>query len=723
MASATPIPTTETTEVTNTEVSNTPITKRKIDDTKSPPDMGDDSIIMSQSLNFSPDHKIRLLENVDSDESGATAITTTTDAGINSSPSEAHTHIGEPKIKRGSTRIQPSRVKKIYKAKRVLPTQNKREKKVKPQSPTVKIPVIVNELLSQQPEITQATNPVTLQDLEKCFESGFERLRNEFPNREEMDKSMELLSCKLKNDVATVYEQVQSNAISINDQSEEIQAAKDQLDAVSAKLTLLEDEHKTDYQFITNKLNKLTATVSNVKKTAERPNASMQTVKLTEKNEKLQSDLDKLQAKFIESQTEIDKLNEKMQSINLKLDSVNADIPHSVAPNTNTTDPQSTPSRNKCVIIEGVTESANQNLYDIAIEMMDEMGITLHYWEINHIERIGRFNQNRAWPRHIRLSLVADWKREVLIECKDNLFYTPNYYKVTIKPDEPKELRVAKAKLRQATNKARRQGAMIRLREDGTYINGIKYTTDNIDEIPERFTDMKSIPNKSYLPNQTNPWERQRHQQQMKTSVQNRRDETSEYMDTTPSMGTTPSFDNVNGDWLEPGIRKIKGGLAFFTFRAFMSNFNSAPFSLNGEDNKTGEHGLQMEKAWFHRDHNAVLAIRAASTPAEAKQIGGSITASQEWNLYKYTASDKVLYARYSQNPELAERLCATGSCRLIEASPDVDWGIGISIWDDLVKEGDGPGNNNFGKSTERVRARLQKEKAERRGIWAPNTR
>ena len=158
-------------------------------------------------------------------------------------------------------------------------------------------------------------------------------------------------------------------------------------------------------------------------------------------------------------------------------------------------------------------------------------------------------------------------------------------------------------------------------------------------------------------------------------------------------------------------MRKTAKGLAFFTYRIYLSNFNESPFTLNNEDHKTGEHGLQMEKAWFHRDYVAVTKIRNASTPKEAKEIGKAITSSPEWNVYKYSAADKVSYARYTQSPQLAERLCATGDSKLLEASTDTDWGIGISIWDNAVVNGEGLGNNNFGKSTERVRSILQKEK------------
>ena len=695
----------------NSELTSTPVVKRKIDDIKSPLSTDNDSIIILQSSQISPDRKIRLLGNDNVDIKNGSNKDTVADGGSRSA--SVTSPVEEPKQRRGSKRIQPSRVKKIYKAKRLITTQNKREKKSKPQ-------LVYNKIPSPETskEVTSQQTPLTLQDLEQCFENGFEKLKKEFASKSEVEKSLDFLSCQLKNDVAVVYEQVQSNAVSINDQSKELVNLKDEQNTQSAKISLLEGEHKSDYQFVTNKLNKLTATVSNIKKQVDRPNASMQTVKLTESNQKLKEEVESLQVKFKESQVEVVKLHEKMETLKLGLEKVKSDAAAPVPPfraqtnqNNQTVMPEET-QRSKCIIIEGVTEDPNFNLYDMAIEMMDEMGITLMYWEINYIERVGKFDPNKKWPRPIKLSLVSDWKRDLLLECKDKLFYTEHYYRVTIKQDEPRHIRVAKAKLRQATNKARTLGAIVRKANDGVYLNGVKYTVDNVDSIPERFTATQRIPDKYKGRNQkvyAHPSNLTRENVKAHTSTGGNNDQQNDEND--ENMDTTPSIEKV-GDWLEPGIRKIKDGLAFFTFRAYMSNFHEAPFTLNNENHKTGEHGLQMEKAWFHRDYNAVTAIRKASTPAEAKAIGGGITSLPEWNEYKYIAADKVSYARYTQNPELCERLCATGSCKLVEASPDTDWGIGVSIWDDQITDGEGEGENNFGKSTARVRARLQKERS-----------
>ena len=709
---------------------NTPVSKRKIDDIRSPLDNSptqvspkNDSIIFTQSTQESPDSKFRLVAG--GDPANPSESNQNSSGMVKVGNKGRAKLLGGAKIayqqtipKRGTRRVQPARVKKSFKAKR-FNVQDKKSKTTNPsKSPTFS--PIANILPTVPPEIKES-NPITRRDLEECLEIGFAKLKLEVLSREEVANALDMQKCKLLSEIASVNELVQSNAISINNHQAVNTKTHDDLEVLKHVVEQSEDERKSDFQFLSNKVNKLTANVTNVKKIAERSNTAMLSAKLTETNEKLHSEVETLRGKYSETKSELNSLCKEIDSLKvnfekLKKNDLNTTTPSSTHP------AQSIPAHgttarptdhSKSIIIEGVTENLDANLYDIVIDMMDELEITLHYWEINRVERIGRFNPNRSWPRPIRLSLIADWKRDFLLENADKLFFTEHYFRVTFKPDEPKDIRVAKAKLRQALGKAKRQGVFTRSSGNGIYINGIKYTTENVNEIPPRFTDTRTPPSTLSRPNQNLPH-----------SLASSSQAYAPIASVTANLSMEIDVDQPNtmpenGDWIEPGIRKTEKGLAFFTFRAYMSNFHESPFTYKNENHKTGEHGLQMEKAWHHRDLNAVSEIRKASTPAEAKAAGSAIETSPEWNVFKYTAADNISYARYTQNPELANRLCDTGNTSLVEACTDTDWGIGISIWDDTISTGEGPGNNNFGKSTERVRSRLQKERREGKGIWS----
>ena len=708
---------------------NNQISKRKIDDINSPENAKFDSIIFTPSTQGSPNRKFRLLEGETSGEPNINNPTNTDQIKVGIK-GRGNKLIGGAKItyqqtipKRGTRRVQPTRAKKVFKAKRI----NIQDKQSKPTdankrntSSPLSFPSKSKSSPLKQKGKQKDTNPITRHDLEECLELSFAKLKLEFPSREEVNSTLELHKCKLLQEVSAVHEFVQSNAISINTHRTESEKTQEGLTNLKQVVDQSEEERKSDYQFLANKVNKLTANVTNVRKLAERSNTAMLSTKLSETTESLKAEIQSLQSKYSESEKSLDLLSKEVSDMKKKFEKIKtinqptqpppsgAQVPDKVGSTTNlpTTDFA------KCIIIEGVTESPNENLFNIMSDL-----ISLHSWEINFIERVGRFTQNRNWPRPIRVSLIADWKRDLLLENNDRLFYTEHYFRVNFKLDEPKHVRVAKAKLRQALNRAKRQGAITRQSEHGIHVNGIKYTIHNVDEIPDRFTDTRRAhwPSNKLINYRAPITPRPNITPTVRRPLDPRNEAENDNMEIDMNQDVQP----LNGEWLEPGLRKTAKGLAFFIYRIYMSNLNESPFFLNNENHKTGEHGLQMEKAWFHRDYEAVTKIRKASTPAEAKDIGRGITSSPEWNVYKYMAADKVSYARYTQNPELAERLCATGDSNLLEASTDTDWGIGISIWDNAVVSGEGPGNNNFGKSTERVRSKLQKDKRERTGIWA----
>lgn len=78
----------------------------------------------------------------------------------------------------------------------------------------------------------------------------------------------------------------------------------------------------------------------------------------------------------------------------------------------------------------------------------------------------------------------------------------------------------------------------------------------------------------------------------------------------------------------------------------------------------------------------------------------------KKWNDIKYKIVFEGNYYKFSQNPELAEILLATGDRILAEASAtDKYWGIGLSKKDALVKEW--KGENLLGKVLMDVRGSI----------------
>jgi ribA/ribD-fused uncharacterized protein len=144
----------------------------------------------------------------------------------------------------------------------------------------------------------------------------------------------------------------------------------------------------------------------------------------------------------------------------------------------------------------------------------------------------------------------------------------------------------------------------------------------------------------------------------------------------------------------------------------FLSHFWPAAIELDGEIWPTVEHYYQTQKSDDRRYRHA---IRAAVTPGQAKRLSaapdtGGKSGKQswfrangkqpraDWNDVKLDIMRKADWAKFSQNPDLAALLLATGDAALIEDSPtDPFWGVGR----------DGNGANWAGRVLIEIRARL----------------
>ena len=124
----------------------------------------------------------------------------------------------------------------------------------------------------------------------------------------------------------------------------------------------------------------------------------------------------------------------------------------------------------------------------------------------------------------------------------------------------------------------------------------------------------------------------------------------------------------------------------------FLSNFHESPIILDGEAWPTTEHFYQAMKS---RRAEYRRLIRTAVSPGQAKRLGADpalpknrsgqswfrtsgTPIREDWPEIKLETMRIAVRAKFTQNPELAQRLLATGTAELIEDSKsDQFWGIG----------------------------------------------
>ena len=135
-----------------------------------------------------------------------------------------------------------------------------------------------------------------------------------------------------------------------------------------------------------------------------------------------------------------------------------------------------------------------------------------------------------------------------------------------------------------------------------------------------------------------------------------------------------------------------------FTGRyAFLGNFYDAPVEFGGIRYRNSEAAFQAQKC---EDEEKRLWF-AGLAPGRAKSLGGRVRLREDWEEVKTGLMLEIVRAKFTQNPELAEKLLATGGKRLVEGTTwnDTCWGIDIHT---------GKGENRLGKILMQVRDELK---------------
>lgn len=115
--------------------------------------------------------------------------------------------------------------------------------------------------------------------------------------------------------------------------------------------------------------------------------------------------------------------------------------------------------------------------------------------------------------------------------------------------------------------------------------------------------------------------------------------------------------------------------------RGCLSQWWSAPFSVDGNAFATAEHYMMWRKATLFGDHRTAGRILDAETPKEAKALGRQASGfdQKEWEARRYEIVVDAGRNKFGQHDDLRDFLLGTGDRVLVEASPrDRIWGVGL---------------------------------------------
>ena len=118
----------------------------------------------------------------------------------------------------------------------------------------------------------------------------------------------------------------------------------------------------------------------------------------------------------------------------------------------------------------------------------------------------------------------------------------------------------------------------------------------------------------------------------------------------------------------------------------WLSNWYRSDFELDGIKYSSVEQYIMYQKCVLFGDVESAEKVMNAEYPDEQQSIARNATGYIEnaWRGYRQIIAQKALFAKFSQNEDLKEKLLATGDAWLVEcARTDKNWACGISLYDD----------------------------------------
>ena len=127
---------------------------------------------------------------------------------------------------------------------------------------------------------------------------------------------------------------------------------------------------------------------------------------------------------------------------------------------------------------------------------------------------------------------------------------------------------------------------------------------------------------------------------------------------------------------------------------AFLSNFYDVPVEYNGLSFRNSEAAFQAQKTIDEIERVQFTSLDASNS----KRLGRAVTLRDDWGKVKIQVMYEICYAKFTQNPHLAEKLVATGDEVLVEGNTwnDKFWGVC-----------NGKGMNHLGKILMAIRTEL----------------
>ena len=129
----------------------------------------------------------------------------------------------------------------------------------------------------------------------------------------------------------------------------------------------------------------------------------------------------------------------------------------------------------------------------------------------------------------------------------------------------------------------------------------------------------------------------------------------------------------------------------------FLSNFYECTVTFEGLTFGSSEAAFQAQKTSDPSDREKFTELR----PSESKRAGYKVKLRDDWEEVKVSVMHEILKAKFTQNPDLMEKLSATKQALLVEGNDwqDTFWGFDFNL---------GYGENMLGQLLMKIRSEHQ---------------
>ena len=290
-------------------------------------------------------------------------------------------------------------------------------------------------------------------------------------------------------------------------------------------------------------------------------------------------------------------------------------------------------NRRRNIVIDGVGESEGENTRDIAVDILSSLDKSLTKGDIDFTQRVYRPG-GKSKP--ILVVLKSTSQRDMIMNKKKSLKGLPNMANIWLNEDANPKIRKQKLESRSVVKHALNKGYDAKQKGLGVVVNGRYYNRANMNQLPE---DIK--------------------------------------------LGTTKMREDANT-------------VGFQGKLAPLSNMYPCSITVDGKDHKSAEHFIQYTKVMLANLEDLAQQIKDTVCPYTAKNIGGSVQIPM-WNNLDEQVVKLAIKRKYEQNPHLRKMLLDTGSKTILECTPDLKWGAGISLDSKLFGTGRHRGGNLTG--------------------------